>query len=160
MKEKQFKVMSPQEKELFSSIYWCQDVCCIGKDSIEEVTGEVMFAIRSGYGHLQLNPLSSITDEDALEVYRLLHLGVDEVNQRSFFQGYEPKNDNEWRQRRLNHIHSIVKRYDRGFMGWLTLPVVDYLRSRGYFLPWKDFTCEDILANGVVKLEGGEYGVD
>lgn len=118
---------------------------------------------------LQLKSLSQISDEDAIEVAKL----ICKRHNRHFKDGevtYEYVNGK-------NTVIVIVKGVKRykihigydgcSFMDWYMggagdrdyycpgqYAATDYLRSKGYLIGWRDLTAEDILSYGWVKLEG------
>lgn len=81
---------------------------------------------------LELKPLSLITDEDAIEVVKILQgIGITSTAMR------EPK------EYCLNAIGKTL---------YLTSPVVDYLRSKGYALPWMDLSVDEMIDAGWIRI--------
>lgn len=86
--------------------------------------------------YLELTPLSQITDEDAIEVGKLYE-----------YAGETRKTQNDC-------FKEVGKDYieDTGADA-LALRILDYLRSKGYALPWLDTTVEEQIEYGWVKLK-------
>lgn len=108
-------------------------------------------------GHyLELTPLSQISDENAIEVAEMLiHRNFEIYNQKlgeesnaikAFFDPDE--NDNYYLYKDLSFGgESYVANY-------FELPkVYDYLRSKGYAVPWRDLSVDDLVSYGWVKLK-------
>jgi len=88
------------------------------------------------YSHIELTPLSQITDDDAIEVAK--------------YMGWEqPKEREDFREIRDQLIVKIRH-------NWVTWVCVDYLRSKGYALPYQDAPVEQQIAYGWIKLKPKE----
>ena len=74
---------------------------------------------------LQLKPLSKITDEDAISMYRGLERNYESANQ--FLEDYKS-------------------------IGFLEQSEVDFLRSKGYAVPFMGYSVEDLVSFGWVRL--------
>lgn len=87
---------------------------------------------------LNLKPLSQISDEDAIEVAKMLDW---------FALDFEE-----------NHLDQFKKHFLNQALEWdhygiyTSLIVIDFLRSRGYALPWMGLSVEELIAAGWVKL--------
>jgi len=84
--------------------------------------------------YLELTPLSAITDEDAIEVAKL----------------------NPWADYRDGMDKEPYIEHVKGFIfndNHLLSSYADYLRSRGYALPYLDASVEDLVKMGWVKLK-------
>lgn len=82
---------------------------------------------------LQLKPLSKITDEDIINVWDLI---------------YDKTRSNEvkliqWKEQDFLYALVDVKQ---------TIKAVDYLRSKGYALPFMEYSVEDLISFGWVQL--------
>lgn len=91
------------------------------------------------YGSLQLNPLSQITDEDLLWCYHKYSeiIGYDYTMD---FKGCLSSARNTW----LTHNgYNDLQKY---------ILLVDFLRSKGYALPWLDLSIEDLLNYDWIEL--------
>ncbi|WP_445720434.1 hypothetical protein [Flavobacterium sp.] len=73
---------------------------------------------------LELKPLSKITDEDAIEIQRIT--GSNHLPKQPL-------------------IYACLKKSD-------AIPVIDYLRSKGYALPFMEYSVEDLISFGWVRL--------
>jgi hypothetical protein len=88
--------------------------------------------------YLELTPLSLISDEDAIMVAKMWY---DEG------EGTELRNvDLETSRNLVNHHLKY------GFEG-MAFEIVDYLRSKGYALPWNGISVEQQIEYGWVKLK-------
>lgn len=84
--------------------------------------------------YLELKSLSSITDEDAIGVINILKV--------------ELHSDSE-----IEFIHNAIKTYiDKGYKG-IDSHILDYLRSKGYALPWMGLSIETLQEYGWIKLK-------
>lgn len=84
--------------------------------------------------YLELKPLSAITDEDALEVARIL-----DINHSGAVEDVK-----EW----LNDGHGFSRIKHK----WECLEIFDYLRSLGYLLPFRQFSTQQLLDMGWAKI--------
>ena len=119
-----------ENKAKFFAQYWGQPVMwCMGGDDYERLK----YIVRSGNmrlvekSWLELTSLSQISDEDRHEVSGDLSTSIDEYGCEYTFAGLV-----EW---------SV---YD-----------ADYLRSKGYALPWMGISVNKLVEYGWVKLKGG-----
>jgi hypothetical protein len=85
-------------------------------------------------------PLSEISDEDAIRVAELMGF----IN----VQKAEHESDGLWARWYLPKIHSK-------FFYWvdLRLEASDYLRSKGYALPWRNYSVDDLVQLGWITLK-------
>ena len=75
--------------------------------------------------HLKLKPLSKITNEDAISMYRGLERNYESANQ--FLEDYKS-------------------------IGFLEQSEVDFLRSKGYAVPFMGYSVDDLVKIGWVQL--------
>lgn len=87
--------------------------------------------------YLELTPLSAITDEDALEAARIL-----DINHSGAVEDVK-----EW----LNDRHGFSRIKHK----WECLEIFDHLRSRGYLLPFRQFSTQQLLDMGWAKIKEG-----
>lgn len=87
--------------------------------------------------YLELKPLESITDEDAIEVSRILDAEFD-INNLSEYQKTFHVNRGK--------THILPTRPCRS-------DVCDYLRSKGYLLPWMGLSTDQILEYGWARIK-------
>ena len=88
--------------------------------------------------YLELKPLSAITEEDAIQVSKIWGSKVgSKIIGRSIVS-------------RLTGNHHQIEMEFR-----CVIPVVDFLRSKGYALPWMGLSVEELIEAGWVKLIGG-----
>lgn len=87
---------------------------------------------------LPLKPLSSITNEDAIEVGRIVFPNLNDTQLILVKDG-------------------IVTMFESGWNvnGFKMLQIFDYLRSKGYALPWMGLSVEKQIQYGWVKLKEG-----
>lgn len=89
--------------------------------------------------YLELTPLSQISDEDALELAMIIYGHLDSKLYHNKETGREL-------------IARFFKR-EVVFYPILVNEAVDYLRSRGYALPWMGLSVEQLIEYGWVKLK-------
>ena len=103
--------------------------------------------------HLELKPLSNISDEDAIEVAKILHevegnfeivYNADDLTSVSAFGRlcYSDTIDIFWNGNLRYDIASSIQ----------ILNAYDYLHSKGYALPWMNLEVQDLIDYGWVTL--------
>lgn len=132
-----------ENKAKFFALYWGQRVMVditIDERLFPVTTGNIEYSINDPY--LELKPLSSISDEDALQVAKIFNIG--------HLSGA-----------RVPLIKSILSALDGSTSKSETTEFVlswtnaqDYLRIHGYALPWIGLSVEDQISYGWVKLKG------
>ena len=116
-----------ENKAKFFALYWGQKVI---KDDVSQllyVSPNINLEHDSWY--LNLKPLSSISDEDRNVVSTYYNTNLIKIDE---YGGFEP-----W--------------YDGNFKPWRSIQI-DYLRSKGYALPWMGLSVEEIVEAGWIKL--------
>lgn len=138
-----------QDKQAFFGLYvWREVFLAPGEDKYPmllkgtsdygfqaEDTGIKLSSFYS-HGHLLLKPLSAITDEDAIEVCEIFGAYYPSVeNGRAIVMNIDESDE----------LESIVAiRY---------IEIIDYLRSRGYLLPFRQYTTQQLLDMGWAKIK-------
>ena len=126
-----------ENKAKFFAQYWHQYVVKVKSQTDDTVT-------RVGYGimqdfinscYLQLTPLSQITDEDAIEVASIIAKTITNVDDNSPVL-----------------INSNEVKKDIEVLAFASYETVDYLRSKGYALPFMTLSVEKLIEYGWVKL--------
>lgn len=140
-----------ENKQRFFAQHWGQAVLCSDRYGRELVItyfnpSQVLVDGMSGLNyHLELTSLADISDEDAIEVWDLLH----------------PDGGNKHKLTREEVIRQgkdIAESIQYSRSGWMVglrsvLDIVDFLRSRGYLLPWMGLSCEELIEAGWVKYK-------
>jgi len=138
-----------ENKSKFYAQYWGQDVLEIPEDEqtwnlfdMEDEDGESIVP----KSNLLLTPLAAITDEDAIEVANILGYPDDYFYVKA------------WGVDRIQHVKNRANKLwdDAHLSGKKLWFVLDYLRSRGYALPYLDASVEDLVKMGWVKLKNHE----
>ena len=143
-----------ENKAKFFAQYWCQKIICFphNKNPIRyDNPNKLLAGTFERNAYLQLKPLSQISDEEAIELMRLKieSKGVVDIEtieiENKTLDGYtfivKYKN---WDDERVGFI----------FKGHTNpLSFYDFLRSKGYALPWMDLSVEDLIEYGWVKLK-------
>lgn len=147
-----------ENKEKFFALYWGQEVLKANKNH------EIAWVIGLGGNkpvmqeYLELKPLSSITDEDAIEVVKLkmFHDNVDindiidiKIAKSSDKKGYFLSLEGIVQHKRWNDF------VERVFLGEEKIYsfYIDFLRSKGYALPYMGLIVEKLIEYGWVKLK-------
>lgn len=115
----------------------------------------------SSQGFITLKPLSSITDEDAIEVAKI-------ANSPSFAipKEWKVELDSEYgfvtvKSDKSNHSFDLdikdghLQMYDGDYksdMFFNHYRVCDFLRSKGYALPYRQYSVDDLITKGWLKL--------
>lgn len=132
------------KKQIFA-LYWSQKVLHIPDDEVEYMEATPL-TINDSFmglnksidlGYLLLNPLSSITDEDAIEVAIICGRANTSVGYaKEFITSYFEKNVATTTIYNYQYFKSI-----------------DFLRSKGYALPYLNLSVDDLVQAAVFKLK-------
>ena len=95
-------------------------------------------------GVLELKPLAAITEEDAIEVAKMVKSWDDELDMLPVHDVYE------WMNEILSNNSVTVADYVTGFQA---SQLSDYLRSKGYALPWNGISIEQQIEWGWIKIK-------
>lgn len=99
---------------------------------------------------LELKTLSSISDEDAIEVLNIL-MGTE----NNMYNDWHPNIQNNWLKTiKIDLLDGFGSR-QTGMLPYFkdTWRTGDYLRSKGYALPWNGITVEELIEFGWIKLK-------
>ena len=124
-----------ENKTKFFAMHWMQ---CIVTNEVMDNIGFKTFVTHMNVGKegyvLELKPLSLITDEDAFNIAKI-HT---KKNLQSDVQAYI--NDAK------EHLNTFMP------IGVLSIEMTDYLRSKGYALPFNGASVETLINYGWIKL--------
>lgn len=129
-------MITQDEKEQIFALYWMQRVGVSGNGRREILCDEdfIPYLEDDGQLHLELKPLSSITDEDAIEALRIFK----EVD-----ASISPE----------NVANPTLEEFKAQIEGMIVIAqITDYLRSRGYALPAFGHSVDELVKEGVFKL--------
>lgn len=134
--------LTPQLKEKLYALYWGQEVKCY-----TQLDGPFMIddgrKMRTSVSYLLLRPITQVTDEEAIEVAKIWRPLRGNVGYNSQFHtaicGRE--------------IIDRLNGYDRDFETFMLL--TDYLRSKGFALPFMGISVEEFIEAGWIKLLEG-----
>lgn len=132
--------LTNENKEKFFAKYWKQGLINVRIDDGEDKVGyDLTDWVWKSFPqdcYLSLKPLSSISDEDAIEVGNILTLSYDDkvisIEVRDWIS-------DQFGIGKINHK-------------WDCMRVQDFLRSRGYALSWMGLSTEEMVAAGWIKL--------
>lgn len=152
-----------ENKQKFFAQYWGQKVfinAMLSAQPADNVYIEHLADVNEDYSakdeYLELKPLSAISDEDAIEIANICNhpSGVTwNIKEQGYFAIYNKYNDHADQKETLRiyyrnsfEIFSLDE-YGRVFDYDLErlLNICDYLRSKGYLLPFMDLSIEQIL---------------
>lgn len=156
-----------ENKAKFFALYWGQKVVKYN-DIFEDATHVdfVDFIDMKDKSFLILKPLSSISDEDAIEVAKIMtfHDGkglIIERKKHGEIEMYDRYNDEPHFLNTLFFVPDPFEIFSRDDnRNWFQydaeriLEVTDFLRSRGYALPWMGLSVEELVNRGWVILKG------
>ena len=108
----------------FFAQYWGTKTLYVGGVGLVEI-GKGGWNLKHPDFFLQLKPLSKITDEDAISMYRGLERNYESANQ--FLEDYKS-------------------------IGFLEQSEVDFLRSKGYAVPFMGYSVDELVKTGWVQL--------
>lgn len=149
-------------KAKFFAQYWGQKVVIWNKNLNILPKRNILINEVDEMDILELTPLSQITDEDAKEITTICEEKY--ILSRGTKDGFRIETasslsgDNQDRSIYYSK-DGIVLFYNDGNWGGSgykvvnTLKIYDYLRSKGYALPWMDLTIEDLIEYGWIKLK-------
>lgn len=142
--------ITPEIKAKIFALYWGQEIMVwfyTGGEkakSLCKVAGNHMKSYYIERGCLEVKPLSSITDEDAIEVAKLM--GWNRVlppNTEGHPLDFSVSvYDFNWIKNKANDLSKYP------------IQVTDYLRSKGYALPAFGYSVDELVEAGVFKLKG------
>lgn len=133
MKNQTTSPVSVEEKAAYFAQYWLQNVLSNGIE-LGGVAGDC-----EGDLFLELTPLSAITDEDAIEVAKI--------------EGSLFNNDASNISRGRNIVDWIFKEDTLSFLGSMSIEIADFLRYKGYAIPFRNYSVEQLIEMGWLKLK-------
>ena len=151
-----------ENKAKFFSQYFSQHVLYFSSDFLRKIDNLTLDSIEND-DYLELKHISQISDEDAINVAKLVSPMLFEGRGKNGGH-YIDKSETWWYSVKHNGKTLMVdidldgyifeydevgkyKRPSRSLIG------TDYLRSKGYALPWMDLSVEDLVEYGWVKLK-------
>lgn len=138
---------SIKNREMFMALYWGQNVVNFGSDKLI-VDGKLYRVYDILECYLELKPLSSITDEDAITIYRKV------LYTKGHHDYHKLKKTDEIKQGKACALSCLyLKGGYCGFGAGTGQWVSDYLRSKGYALPFMGLSVEKLVEYGWVKLK-------
>lgn len=143
--------LTPENKGRFFAQYYGQEVYNPNDGNPIVMVSALTLMDVHNY-HLLLKPLSAITDEDAIEVYRL-YFGSDTAMDftgdtgSAYFQPKRVTPDDFYVQRIISG-----EDYETGDFQKV-IEVTDFLRSKGYAMPWMGLSVEEMIVANWIKLQ-------
>lgn len=136
------------DKAAFFACYWGQKVLRVSEGAIvEQIVGGGFldrFTERESTSYLLLTPLSLITDEDAIEVAKLTDKEFDSPVR--------------WGINNVNWMFNPDIDTSTGYSTSTVIRIYQYLQSRGFPLPFRQYSTDDLIAKGWAKVKGGTDG--
>ena len=151
-----------ENKARFFAQYFSQNVLYFSSDFLRKIDNLTLDSIEND-DFLELKPLSQISDDDAINVAKLVSPMLFEGRGKNGGH-YIDKSETWWYSVKHNGKTLMVdidldgyvfeydevdeyKRPSRSLIG------TDYLRSKGYALPYMDLSVEDLVEYGWIKLK-------
>lgn len=119
-----------ENKAKFFAQYYGQHVLYFSSDFLRKIDNLTLDSVEND-DYLELKPLSQISDEDASKVCDLIFITNNNLN--------------------IQQIKQIVILIESN--NWNNYKIFDYLRSKGYALPYIDLSVEDLVEYGWIKLK-------
>lgn len=140
-----------ENKAKFFALYWGQNILLY--NNAERKTQFLSFGIFKEQKHIErsrllLKPLSSISDEDAIICAKLIYKYDDTPS------GKIASERSHTAENGKDYVIESIQDNDGVFHSVVSFEVVDYLRSRGYALPFMGLSVEELVIRGWVKLKG------
>lgn len=135
-----------QDKAAFFAQYWGQYIKTSDTHSAKGLKPIEIFAHSIQYvdagSYLLLKPLSAITDEDALKLSQILHpcIGLANVDHGKAIA------------ESLTLFGVCTNQEIGARFAWSIQYISDSLRSRGYLIPFRNYSTDQILEMGWAKL--------
>ncbi len=131
-----------ENKAKFFAQYWGQKVLYVGGIGLAPI-GTNGWNLKHPDFFLELTPLSDITDEDAIEFFDIVwsKVGTHKNKSREFKIDF----GKDWAESPTSERYGLIP--TGLFHG------VDFLRSKGYALPWMGLSVEQQIKYGWVKLK-------
>jgi len=129
-----------ENKSKFFAQYWGQEVLKVW-DCTDPI--KVDFFGRQYIGSLYLKSIYSISYEDAIEVAKFE--GYKQESFKHMVLSFDIKTD-------INSIQCCFFSATSDVYETLGIGVCDYLRSKGYALPWMGLSVEQLIEYGWIKL--------
>lgn len=137
--------------KFFAQYYGQQILCFKGETSSHKymIVSDNGKTLGLPQQYLELTPLHLIGDEDAIELskYMTYRNNDSKYNRESYFKIYSETLDNEWIQYIKSFCVNTVHFDEFNNSGW------DYLRSKGYALPYNGLSVEEQVSRGWVVLK-------
>jgi len=133
-----------EDKAKFFAQYWGQQV--FQSKSFED-DSPCHFYKLSGTDendYLLLTPLSDITDEDAKRIATILQLSNNNTSMKDALP---------FTKQLIKHWLEYDDSFDENVYHLDYLEGCDYLRSKGYALPYLNYSIEDLIEKGWIKLK-------
>jgi hypothetical protein len=159
--------MTTLEKEQFFALYWGQKVFKVKVlNHLSLVNDYLKMEVKDGY--LELKSLSNISDEDAIEVAKIVkrkflsHYKEGEITFKVVREKYSVKVTLYYRdtsqleveieESSINSRDSREFGQNKYFYTHNQKEAFDYLISKSYAISFKKYSVEDLVKQGVIKL--------
>ncbi len=138
--------MTHQEREQYFAQYWGQKVLnTILKEGDYELVNVEFYEWDYKDGdHLLLTALKNISDEDAINVAKIFY-------PIAYSEGFL-KAGKEW-VRQIFYKNGVNDEFNYSFLMEDMFRTYQYLQSKGYALPFRQYSVQDLINEGVLKLK-------
>jgi hypothetical protein len=138
-----------ENKEKFFAQYFGQKVCYWSDGEVLCDVGEVIRDYYIGDFCLRTTPLQDITDEDAIEVASFVYADITDGDETILFaKNYIMYSFGGWNTNKFE-----VEQFSLFRDEYVCQQTIDYLRSKGYLIPFGGKSVEEILKLGWVRYE-------
>ncbi len=134
--------LNKKNKAKFFALYWGQDVLSEWGERLIVVDGKMDRVYDISEMFLQLKPLSAISDEDFITLCEILDPNKETYQNQKDVLEYKSQIELILSETNIGDPFPIVRAFK----------LIDYLRSKGYALPWMGLSVEQMVESGWIKL--------
>lgn len=145
------KETKQKDKEKFFAQYWWQGVAYYSENGHSNNVGDILEV--KDIHHLLLTKISDIATSDAVEVAKILDAWVDFRDNEEIEKQYAGGKDAPMDKATFVSYLPEMLFEDTHVYGMKIIMAYQYLQSRGYALSWMEWSVEELIEIGWLKLK-------